>query len=255
MSTVSTAPESKSQAPTGSRELKVYMHSWLLYWWPVWVVGYLMAAWTLLDNQHMVLVPEGAQLVENGVTVPEGTSPLLTAAHVSPSRVPGLVFTVTLLAVLTFGTGWMWGWRALTFLSTVVSALFLVGWLGAWSELGRWVAYLHVYINLGGYLVISSGLLFLWLVQFFIVDRRSYVVFSMSQMRVHYAIGEEEKVYDAGGVSFEKAPYDWFRWLIGFGAGDMRVRVAGQMIDIPNVIHLGRRLDAIETLLRTKDVE
>jgi hypothetical protein len=124
-----------------------------------------------------------------------------------------------------------------------------------WGELARWATYLHVYMNLGGYLVISTGLLTLWMFQFFVVDRRTYVVFTHSQIRVHYTIGDEERVYDTGGVSFEKAPYDWFRRLVGFGAGDMRVRVGGQWLDIPNVIHVGRRLEAIETLLRTKDVE
>ena len=256
MSAAPTSAEAKPKAPAAPRELKVYMHSWLLYWWPVWAVGFVMAGWTLLDDQHMALVPQGSQVAGNTITVPEGTAPLLTATHVSPSRVPGLVFAVTLLATVAFGTGWLWGWRAFTFLAVVVALLFLVSWLEAWGELARWLAYLHVHINLGGYLVISAGLLALWVVQLFIVDRRTYVVFSLSQVRVHYAIGEEEKVYDTAGLSFEKAPYDWFRWLIGFGSGDLRVRLAGgQVIDIPNVVRLGRRLDAIEAQLRTKDVE
>jgi hypothetical protein len=254
---MSTAP-----APTGSKtksaaphELRVYMHSWLLYWWPVWAVGYLMAAWTLIDNQHMVLMPQEAQVVGNAVTVPEGASPHVTGVHVSPSRVPGLVFALTLLGVLAFGTGWLWGWRAITFLVALVAALLLVSWLDVWGVLARWVAYLHVYINLGGYLVISTGLLLLWLVQVVVVDRRTYVVFSMGQVRVHNEIGEEEKAYDTAGMSFEKAPYDWFRWLVGFGAGDLRVKVRGDVIQIPNVVHVGRRLDAIEVLLRIKDVD
>lgn len=256
MSAAPAISESKSKIRTAPREVKVYMRSWLLYWWPVWAIGYLMAAWTLLDNRHMALVPEGAQVVGNAIAVPEGTAPLLTGVHVSPSRVPGLVFAVTLLAVLAFGTGWLWGWRALTFGTVIVAAVLLVNWLDVWGTLGRWVSYLHVYINLGGYLVISTGLLVLWAAQFFVVDRRSYVVFSMSQIRVHYSIGEEEKAYDAGGAAFEKAPYDWFRWLVGFGAGDLRIRLpGGNVIDIPNVVHIGRRLTTIESLLRTRDVE
>jgi hypothetical protein len=250
---------SLAEAPathTAPRELKVYMHSWLLYWWPVWAVGYCMAAWTLLDNRHMVLVPEGAFVQGDAVVAPGGAAPIQTGAHVSPSRVPGMAFAVTLLAVLAFGTGWLWGWRAFTFAATLAAVLLLVSWLDVWGDLARWLAYLHVYVNLGGYLVISTGLLILWLVQLFVVDRRTYVVFSMSQVRVHYEIGEEERVYDAGGVSFEKAPYDWFRWLVGLGAGDLRIRMGGGVIiEIPNVVHLGRRLAAIEALLRTKDVE
>jgi hypothetical protein len=66
---------------------------------------------------------------------------------------------------------------------------------------------------------------------------------------------ELENVYDAVGIAFEKEPYDWFRWLVGFGAGDLRVRVGGQWIDIPNVIGVGNKLRMIETQLRIKDVE
>src|SRR5205085_236983 len=32
-------------------ELRIYSHSNLFYWWPVWVVGYLMALLTGLDGQ------------------------------------------------------------------------------------------------------------------------------------------------------------------------------------------------------------
>jgi hypothetical protein len=255
MATAPAPAEPKATKSAAPHELKVYMHSWLLYWWPVWAVGYLMAAWTLIENQHMVLVPQQAEVVGNAVTVPEGTSPYMTGAHVSASRVPGVIFALTLLTVLAFGTGWLWGWRAITFAAVLVAGFLLVSWLDFWDDLARWVTYLHVYINLGGYLVISTGLLLLWLVQFFVVDRRSYVVFSLGQVRVHYEIGEEEKAYDTAGMSFEKAPYDWFRWLVGFGAGDLRVKVRGEVIHLPNVIHVGRRLDAIEVLLRIKDVD
>jgi hypothetical protein len=91
--------------------------------------------------------------------------------------------------------------------------------------------------------------------RYFVVDRRRYFVFTPSQVRVHNEIGEEETAYDAQGVSFEKQPYDWFRRLVGFGAGDLRVRVGGQWLEIPNVVRVGRRLGAIETLLRTRDVQ
>lgn len=254
---MSTEPAiAKSLARTLPHEEKIYMRSWLLYWWPVWTVGFAMAAWTLVDNRHMALVPAGTVIADNRLVVPGGTEPLLTGVHVSRSRVPGLVFSLTLLAVLAFGNGWLTGWRALTFATTVAALTMLVSWLDWWDELGRSFTYLHVYMNLGAYLILSGGLLLLWLVQFFVVDRRSYVSFTFSQIGIHYTIGQEEKVYDAAGASFEKAPYDWFRWLVGFGAGDLRIRLGGgHVIEIPNVIHVNRRLAAIEKLLRTRDVE
>jgi hypothetical protein len=65
----------------------------------------------------------------------------------------------------------------------------------------------------------------------------------------------KRRAYDTIGIAFEQGQYDWFRRIVGFGAGDLRVRVGGQWIDIRNVLHVGRRLDAIETLLRKKDVD
>lgn len=247
-------PRAITTAPKAG-EMTVYMHTALLYWWPVWVVGYLMAGWTVLENHHMALVPDGAVLQGNAVVAPDGPPPVLTAAHVSASRIPGMAFALTLLGVLALGSGWIRGWRAYTFAGAVAAALLLVSWLQWWGDLARWASYLHVHINLGGYLVVSTGLLALWLVQVYVVDRRTYVTFSMSQVRVHNEIGEEERAYDTAGMELEKAPYDWFRWLVGCGAGDLRVKVGGQWLEIPNVIHLGRRLRAIETLMRVKDVE
>ena len=253
--TTAVASELGTLAKSRPHELRVYMHTSLLYWWPVWLVGFMMATWTLIESRHMALVPAGASVEGNTITLPEGSSPILTRTHISASRTPGIAFVLTVLIVLTFGGGWMRGWRAYTFAASLAAALLLVSWLEGWDDLARWAAYLHVHINLGGYLIFSTGLLALWLIQVFIVDRRRYVVFSMSQVRVHNDIGEQEQVYDTGGIAFEKEQNDWFRRLFGFGAGDLRVRVGGQWVEIPNVIHVGRQLEAIEILLRTKDVD
>jgi hypothetical protein len=253
--TLATAPETRAETKARPREMRVYMHTGFLYWWPVWAVGFLMAAWTLIENRHMALVPAGTVVEGNALTTPAGTSPVLTPVHMAASRAPGIVFVLTILCVLAFGSGWMRGWRAYTFAATAAAGLLLVSWLDGWDDLARWAAYLQVHINLGGYLILSTGLLVLWLIQLFLVDRQKYVVFSLSQVRVHNAVGEQEQAYDTGGITFEKEQYDWFRRLIGLGAGDLRVRLGGQWIEIPNVIHVGRRLDAIETLLRTKDVD
>jgi len=166
-----------------------------------------------------------------------------------------MVFALTVLLVVAFGSGWVRGGRAYTVVATAAAILLLINWLQGWDELARLAAYLQVHVHLVGYLLLNSGLLLLWLAQVFVVDRRKYVVFTESQVLVHHEIGEQEQGYDKVGIAFEKAPYDWFRWVVGFGAGDLRVRVGGQWIEIPNVIRVGRRLGAIERLLRTKDVD
>src|SRR5689334_9582035 len=41
------------------KEVVVISHSPIFYWWPVWFVGFLMAAWTYLDGHLMAIVPAG----------------------------------------------------------------------------------------------------------------------------------------------------------------------------------------------------
>jgi hypothetical protein len=174
------------------------------------------------------------------------------------SPIPGVLFVLTIAVVVVFGSGWVRGWPALTFLAIVAALALLVSTLDAWGDLLRWVSYLRVHINLGGYIVLSAVIGGIWLWRFAVTDRLTYVVFSPSQVRLLNRIGQEEQVYDTAGVVFEKRPYDWFRYLVGFGAGDIRIRVggaAGHTIDLPNVPHVHRRLRLIESLLRIKDVE
>ncbi len=44
---------------TSPREIVVISHSPIFYWWPVWFVGFLMAALTYLDGHRMAIVPAG----------------------------------------------------------------------------------------------------------------------------------------------------------------------------------------------------
>src|SRR5436190_6498706 len=45
-----------------AREMRVYSHSTLFYWWPVWAVGFLMAMLTFLDGDRMLLVPSRTEI-------------------------------------------------------------------------------------------------------------------------------------------------------------------------------------------------
>src|SRR5438552_10376746 len=55
MATSSTLPPALSR--TDQREVRIYQHSMLFYWWPVWFIGYLMAFWTYWDGHRMAIVP------------------------------------------------------------------------------------------------------------------------------------------------------------------------------------------------------
>lgn len=238
-------------------DLKVYSHSPLLYWWPVWIVGFFMALWTWLDNYHMALVPENTLVQANQLIAPEGEILQSPSVHMARSRWPGVIFTLTLLLVVVFSHVWLRGPWGLFFAASVAAVIFLASWLDWWDPLYRWLRLLHVHINLGGYLVISAVLFVAWALTIFVFDRRTYMIFSVGQVRIRDELGDQEKVFDTHSIAFEKRPYDWFRWMVGFGAGDMILRTGGphpQAIELPNVVRVGKLLRAMEDRLRTRNV-
>ena len=57
------APYATTPAVEQKRELIVISHSSLFYWWPVWAVGFLMAAITWFGGERMSTVPAGTKPV------------------------------------------------------------------------------------------------------------------------------------------------------------------------------------------------
>ncbi len=252
-----TPVESIPTSASAYRDFRIYSHSPLLYWWPVWAVGFLMALWTLLDNHHLVVVPESTAVEGNRLVAPEGVTLQGPGVHVARSPVPGLLFVATLLAVVILSHVWLRGPWALFAAASVAAVMFLVSWLDWWDPLYRRVSLLRVHINLGGYLVIAVPLFLAWALAVFVFDRRTYMVFSVGQVRIRDELGDQEKAFDTSSITFEKRPYDWFRWLVGLGAGDMIIRTGGsnsQVFELSNVVRVGKWLHAMEDRLRTRNV-
>ena len=64
-------------------------------------------------------------------------------------------------------------------------------------------------------------------------------------------------VFDTTQVEAEKRRTDLFRhWILGFGAGDLIIKVPSQslQIELPNVLFVDRRVTEIADLMKTKPV-
>jgi hypothetical protein len=236
-------------------DIKIYSHSALLYWWPVWVVAFLAALWTFLDNYQRLPTPAAeARSVEAATEDQAGWPPV----QVARSPVPGLAFVVTLLAVTVFSNSSLRGLWALFFASCLAAAVLLVSWLQWWAPLLHGLQNLRIHINLAGYLAIGLPLFLVWVVTFFVFDRRTYMIFSASQLRICDHLGAEEKVFDSSSVALEKRPFNWFHRLVGWGAGDLILKAGGanrEIYEFPNVIRVVKWLEEIEQRLKTRDVE
>jgi hypothetical protein len=273
---VSVVPD---QRPT---EVVIVSHSPLFYWWPVWAVGFLMAALTFWQGDRVAFVPPGT-VAERGATVvgqdgrrrddrdvliaPQDR-PLPAAAdpeelqqprmRMAASNGPGIVWGMTLLIVILVTHVKLRGvWSLVVILFLAFSSI-LLAVLGWWDPILRAFRVFDIHINALGYLTISAALFVMWLLMFLVFDRVSYMIFTRGRLRVRQAIGEGEKVFDLRGMVFKRHQDDLFRhWLLGFGSADLTVFTAGanaQQLEMPNVFGIGRKLALIHTMLQELEV-
>jgi hypothetical protein len=259
-------------------EVVIISHSPLFYWWPVWAVGFLMAALSYLQGLQTAFVPVGT-VAERGVQVPGHAGPrdVLIAPEGRPlpaaadpdellqprmrmarSNGPGIVWAMTLLVVVAVThvqLRGVWSLVVIVFLGCTTVLLAVLGW---WDPIVRAVQVFDIHINAFGYLSISLFLFVAWLLMFFVFDRVKYMIFTRNRLRVRMAIGEGEKVFDMRGMVFKRHRDDLFRhWLLGFGTADLTVFTSGanaQQIDMPNVFGIGRKLTLIHTMLQELEV-
>ncbi len=227
--------------------LLVYSHSPVFYWWPVWLVGFVMAGLSYLDGGRMVWVPPHAQASRQwqvgvgdaasqreGVLLEEGRHLLPARGETADAPLPppqqphvrmsrhkflGFCFAVVLFFVYLHSNVLWRGFRAYFFLALGVSLLLAMMALhlafpdwGVW----HWTKYViyqlpDIYISMDGYLYIASIVLFVWLLVTLVYDHLTYMRFESGQVHVVEEVGEGEIVYDTTNMTFEKEKMDFFR--------------------------------------------
>jgi hypothetical protein len=268
------------------REIRIVQHSPILYWWPVWAFGYLMALITFMsgfpEGTRMAVLPPGST-IEEVVKSDNKPQKLIIDLHGSRltdsieeaqanERHPGMfrvrladtpylgtVFACILLAVVIITNVPLRGvWSIMVIMLVVILIIFftLLGWWG--GIYGFFHDVLHIYINTGGYVFISTVLCVLWLVTVFFFDPQVYMVFSPRQLKVRQQIGGGEIAHDTVGIVVQKHRDDLFRhWILGLGSGDLLVKVAGatpQEYHFHNVAWVGNKLKMIEEMLQEQKV-
>jgi hypothetical protein len=259
-------------------EVMVISHSPLFYWWPVWAVGFLMAAFSYIQGYQAAFVPVGT-VAERGAKIagqdgprdvliaPEGR-PLPAAADPEALKQPrmrmalsndaGILWVLTLMTVIVVTHLQLRGVWSVVLIIVLVFASILLAVMGWWDPILNATQVLDIHINAFGYLSISLFLFVIWLVTFLFFDRLNYMIFTRNRLRVRKAIGEGEKVFDMRGMVFQRHRDDMFRhWLLGFGTADLTVFTSGanaQQIDMPNVFGIGHKLALIHQMLQELEV-
>jgi hypothetical protein len=268
-----------SSSPAASpKEIVIISHSPIFYWWPVWFVGFLMAALTYFDGHLMAIVPAGtvaerARAVEGheeprdvlilppGKPMPQdkatGTA-LQPRLRMAASNNLGMIFAITLCLVIVVTNIHLRGlWTVIVILGILAAAI-LIALLGLWDIILGTFGLIDIHINALGYLGIALFVFAIWALTILLYDRHLYLIFSRGQLRVRRAIGAGEMTYDTFGIMVEKHVDDVFRhWLLGFGSGDLTVRTAGtnaQQFDVVNVLRVNRKLALIQQMLQEREV-
>jgi hypothetical protein len=232
VSTDSPTPAAPPQEP----QVIIYGHSWLLYWWPVWVVGYVMALLTWL----------------NPVRVQIDNSTVEFYSRTSLGVIYALVVAVTILVTNTY----MRGLVSLVVVLVVCFLVLLFAYFGWWHDIFRWFGGRPVYMDLGFYVFFSTALLILWLLTVFVFDHLSFWRVRPGQVTREYVLGAVESSYDTDNMVFTKVQDDLFRhWVLGFGAGDLQMQTMGGrgvVARVSNVLFLNAKVARIQRLIATK---
>src|SRR5205823_3992341 len=65
----STQPTPPATEKPRINEVKIYSHSSLFYWWPVWAVSFILGLLTLIQGNILAVVPSGTKVQKAVVNV------------------------------------------------------------------------------------------------------------------------------------------------------------------------------------------
>ncbi|QDU22728.1 hypothetical protein [Urbifossiella limnaea] len=278
---MSTAPPA-GLAPTDAvpdEQIRVFGHTNLVYWWPVWLLGFVFAFLTWMDGHRMAVVPAGT-LVEKGQTIPGEAGPRDVLVAPQGTSLPtqpkagegdnqpgmlvarnnnyGVIFVMTILLVVVFTNLTVRGLASIVVIAGLIIATLVLAQFHMWDSIFQWVGGLDIRMNAGGYLAIAVPLLVVWLFATFVYDRYVYLIFTRGQIRLRQDIGDGEVAVDTHSVVLEKRRNDLFRhWVLGLGSGDLHVKTGGPAnleFDLNNVLFIGSRLGRIQELIREREM-
>src|SRR5262249_53752210 len=180
MSTSTTPPAPAPVVPPGQREIRVYSHSTLFYWWPVWAVGFIMAILTLVDGHRMALVPAGTKAEANRPVEGHEAADVLIAPkgrpfprdenneiiqprlHIAQNKSYGVLYATILLLTIVVSCVPLRGLWSLIIVLCIVLLVVIFALFGWWDQILEKLNLIDIRINMGGYLFISTILLIIW---------------------------------------------------------------------------------------------
>ncbi|MDX2204552.1 MAG: hypothetical protein NW223_17505 [Hyphomicrobiaceae bacterium] len=245
------APAASARVSTAAKHvlrrretIKVYQRTNLIYWWPVWMWGYVCAALTFLQGM--------------------GISEFVTASGrpvlFHPASWVGWSFILVLLGVVYVTNVRARGIYSFVLIGAIALLALLLPYAPGVGTLGDGLSLLRIHLNLAFYVLFSSLVLILWLASLVVIDRLTWVKFTPGQVVEEHLLGQAvAHVYSSEGLVVRRLPDDFFRhkllglrWL-GWGTGDFLIRPThGESLELHNVWNANAKQIVIERLISTK---
>jgi len=271
--------EKPSAVPGEVQVIRIYGHSMIFYFWPLWVFGYVFAFWTWLSDTYLLPVNlhELEKHQEMTVTIAKENSHSRIIARLGkaqdkdpqrPDRIvreriasdknPGVLYTLLLLLVIFITNVPLRGLLSLVAVLFLVALSIFFAYMNWWEDIFDWFGRLSIHMNLGFYVFFSTVLFILWALAVFVYDRFTYCwEIAPGQVRHVWPLTGAVKSYDTTGMHFDKLRDDLFRHLIlGFGSGDLVMTpgvrspdVRPEDLTIRNVLFIGPKLRRILHLI------
>src|SRR5579871_3212199 len=200
------APPPKPALPvqTAPRLIKLFGHSTLFYWWPVWLLGFVLCLVSLFDNTRSVQVPGGTTIQRNEseqtYTLADKEHPEQLRSYLgrytegpdqrNPPRIShrawmGASFLILLLVVIFITNVPLRGlWSMFVIACILIAALIAALVPGLWDDIFTAIGGLHIFIGMAGYLFFSVALFLMWCISMFFFDHQTYIIFETGQMKV-----------------------------------------------------------------------
>lgn len=226
-------PIDDDQVAPPDREVVIYSHSRFMYWWPVWVVGYIMTAISWFGGTGHTIGDRTIYFHENGSL--------------------GVVFLMILFLVIAITNVSVRGIASAMVVLSLVLVTVLLAFFNVWDNILGWLGNLRIYLNVGAYFWFSTLILVLWIFTVFVYDRMNYWRFKPGQVTHEFVLGAGTRTYDTENLVLEKFRDDLFRhWILGLGSGDLHLIPFGartEELTIPNVAFVGWKIDRIMRLI------
>jgi hypothetical protein len=218
------------------KTLKLYSHTPLIYWWPVWLSALGLGFWTYLGGTSI-------SVGERTITVLE-------------SSVPGFSFLLLTLVTIYVSTVRLRGIKSAILIAFVAVIFLILALTGIIDNIFAAIPTVATWISAGTYLWLGGGLFFLWAIQTLLIDRMVYYRVTPGQITKVKVIGGAKRTYDARGLAIDHASDDFLRhFIFGAGAGDVTLKTSGassQTLEIYNVLNVSQK---IKTLQKLSNVE